>query len=155
MARDQQAHTSVQDEMKRELAEAKANEIYSSQLMRRFRDTLLNVRDGMQDEGDRVYFGSTNDADELREVVEAVDELEWDRILASSQKKPDLYARIRALNTKVRAARSVQKELLAALHQAKRLADNINEFGACTDNELYDAAWQSIEAAIAKAEGHS
>jgi hypothetical protein len=42
--------------------------------------------------------------------------------------------------------------MLAALKQAKRLTDNINEFGACTDSELYDAAWQSIEAALSKAE---
>jgi hypothetical protein len=44
-------------------------------------------------------------------------------------------------------------DMLAALEQAKRLTDNINEFGACTDSELYDAAWSSIEAAIARARG--
>jgi hypothetical protein len=147
------AHTPDRAELERALVEAKANEIYSSQLMRRFRSTLSNVRDGLEDEGDRIYFGSTNDADELRAIIEEVEELEWDRILASSQKKPDLYARIRELNTEVRAARASQKDLLAALQQAKRLTDNINEFGSCTDSELYDAAWQAIETAIAKSTG--
>ena len=87
-----------QTEMQRALTEAKANEIYSSQLMRRFRESLSNIRAALEDEGDRVYFGSTNDADELRDIIDTVEELEWDRILKSSQKKPDLWARIRELN---------------------------------------------------------
>jgi len=90
-------------EAERALAEAKANEIYSSQLMRRFHETLSNIRAGMEDEGDRIYFGSTNDADALREIVDEVEELEWDRIFASSRKKPDLWGCIRKLNTEKRA----------------------------------------------------
>lgn len=30
--------------------------------------TISNIIDGIEDEGDRVYFGSTNDADELRAI---------------------------------------------------------------------------------------
>ncbi len=105
------------------LAEAIANEIYSSQLMRRFRDTLANVRDGLEDEGDRIYFGSTNDADQLREIIDEVEELEWDRILASSQKQPDLYAQLRNLNQELRALRETHKGTLEALQlAANRLA---------------------------------
>jgi hypothetical protein len=85
------------------LTAAKADEIYASQLMRKFRDTLSNIVDGCEDEGDRVYFGSTNAADELREISEEIEELAWDKILASSQKKPDLWATIRELNAKNRA----------------------------------------------------
>lgn len=33
---------------------------------------LRNIADGIEDEGDRTYFGSTNDADELKAVVEAL-----------------------------------------------------------------------------------
>jgi hypothetical protein len=152
------AHTADQSEMARALAEAKANEIYSSQLMRRFRDTLMNVRDGLEDEGDRIYFGSTNDADQLRDIIEEVEELEWDRILASSQKKPDLYARIRELNTEVRAVRALQKELLAALRKADQFISNGTELGyiRMPDADTPDSAHDTppmIRAAIAKATG--
>ena len=30
--------------------------------------TISNIIDGIEDEGDRAYFGSTNDADELRAI---------------------------------------------------------------------------------------
>lgn len=147
-------------EMARALAEAKANEIYSSQLMRRFRDTLSNVRDGLEDEDDRIYFGSTNDADDLRAIVEEVEELEWDRVLASSQKKPDLYAQIRELNTEVRAASTMQKELLAALRKADQFISNGIDLGyiRMPDAGTPDSAHETppmIRAAIAKAEGRS
>ena len=86
-----------------DLTAAKADEIYSSQLMLKFRATLSNIVDGLEDEGDRIYFGSTNAADQLREIAEEIEELDWDRITASSQKKPDLWATIRELNEKNRA----------------------------------------------------
>lgn len=37
--------------------------------------TLNNIVRALEDEGDRVYLGSTNDADELREVVKYLDAL--------------------------------------------------------------------------------
>ena len=50
---------------------ARAKEMQSA------RDTLIWVRDELEDEGDRVYFGSTNHADQFREVVESMDEWSW------------------------------------------------------------------------------
>lgn len=159
------AQTPEQSEMARALAEAKANEIYSSQLMRRFRDTLSNVRDGLEDEGDRIYFGSTNDADQLRDIIEEIEELEWDRILASSQKKPDLYARIRELNTEVRDARSAQKELLAEIKRLRLAYVNLMETGydriialggSCDPVDVMEAgdpAIRRVNEVIARAEG--
>lgn len=157
MSTKEQAHTADQAEMARELAEAKANEIYSSQLMRMFRCTLSNIRDGLEDEGDRIYLGSTNDAEELREIAEAIEELEWDRILASSQKKPDLYARIRELNTEVRALRSVQDELLAALKAMRTVMDSGSKpeklDAALTWRECDEKARAMCDAVLAKVEG--
>ena len=120
--------TASNAEYERALTEARANEIYSSQLMRRFRDTLANVRDGLEDEGDRIYFGSTNDADLLREVIDAVEDLEWDRVLASSQKKPDLYARIRELDDEVRALRKEQKGMMDALESIDAVGVDFGHF---------------------------
>jgi hypothetical protein len=144
-------------EFEPKLTAAKADEIYASQLMRKFRDTLSNIVDGCDDEGDRVYFGSTNAADELREIAEEIEELAWDKILASSQKKPDLWATIRELNAKNRAQaasilhyQNAQVEMLAALKRAERkLAAYV---GVCTgDKELTDTVLPMVVAAIAKA----
>ena len=46
---------------------------------------------------------------------------------------------------------SATPELFAACMAAKRLIDNINEFGACTDAELYDFAAGKVNAALSKA----
>ena len=35
--------------------------------------TISNIIDGIEDEGDRAYFGSTNDADELRAIGEELE----------------------------------------------------------------------------------
>ncbi|WP_027039089.1 hypothetical protein [Mesorhizobium ciceri] len=145
-----------QTEIERALTEARANEIYSSQLMRRFRDTLSNVSQGLEDEGDRIYFGSTNDADQLRAIIDEVEELEWDRILASSKKKPDLYAQLRNLNTELRALRKSQKAMLAALKAAEQFMVNGVELGfirmpdAGTPDPAHDTL-PAVRAAIAAA----
>jgi hypothetical protein len=147
-----------QTEIERALTEARANEIYSSQLMRRFRDTLSNVRAGMEDEGDRIYFGSTNDADQLREIIDEVEELEWDRILASSKKTPDLWAKILNLNTELHALRTAQRTMLAALEKAEQFIVNGVELGFIrlpdpgTPDPAHDTL-PAIRAAIARARG--
>ena len=38
---------------------------------------------GIEDEGDRAYFGSTNDADQLRALWQRLDDLVWVKILHS------------------------------------------------------------------------
>lgn len=43
-------------------------------------------------------------------------------------------------------------EMLEALKAAKTLTENMAEFGSCNSGELFDAAWTSVRAAIAKAE---
>jgi len=58
---------------------ARAKEMQSA------RDTLIWVRDEMEDEGDRVYFGSTNHAEQFREVVEGMDDWSWHDIMRASR----------------------------------------------------------------------
>lgn len=41
----------------------------------RLRNALIDIR--VEDEGDRVYFDSTNDADLLREIVQELDDFYW------------------------------------------------------------------------------
>jgi hypothetical protein len=38
--------------------------------------SLRNIVRGLEDEGDRVFFESTNDADDLREIVERLSDWE-------------------------------------------------------------------------------
>ena len=59
--------------------------------MLRLRNVLAEVHDNIEDEGDRAYFGSTNDADSLRKVWRDLDEWNWDDIMADG-KLPDVYA---------------------------------------------------------------
>lgn len=58
---------------------ARAKEMQSA------RDTLIWIRDELQDEGDRVYFGSTNHAEQFRECVESMDEWSWHDIMRASR----------------------------------------------------------------------
>lgn len=58
--------------------------------MLRLRDALAEVHDNIEDEGDRVYFGSTNDADQLRRVWQELDAWNWDDIMADGA-LPDVY----------------------------------------------------------------
>jgi hypothetical protein len=71
----------------------KAKDASKSKLLERFRDLLLNMCDHFEDEGDRVFFGSTNDPDELREIAREMDAWKWDAIMG--QTKSDPYAKLR------------------------------------------------------------
>ena len=52
-----------------------------ARLLVKLRDHLAIIVDGIEDEGDRAYFGSTNDADELRRLWHRLDEIKWLRIM--------------------------------------------------------------------------
>lgn len=58
--------------------------------MMSLRKALTEVHDNIEDEGDRVYFGSTNDADTLKKVWQDLDAWNWDDIMADG-KLPDVY----------------------------------------------------------------
>lgn len=94
-----------------EALEHKVDAILYAQTLQQLRDTLLTVTDGIEDEGDRVYFGSTNDADSLKAIAEKIDGLHWDEIMASSQAKPDFYGDLRSLRSDLAAAESLATAL--------------------------------------------
>lgn len=78
------------------------------------RDILQFVTDGMEDEGDRVYFGSTNDAEQLRDISNGFDDWVWYDIMQQARGR-DLYAEVRALHQ--RLERSLTPEDAAGLHE--------------------------------------
>lgn len=47
----------------------------------RLHDNLEGIVMGIEEEGDRSYFGSTNDADQLKEIWQRLDQLAWLKIL--------------------------------------------------------------------------
>lgn len=47
----------------------------------KLRNTLIHVKNGIVDEGDRAYFGSTNHADQLKKIIGKLDDLAWDRVM--------------------------------------------------------------------------
>jgi len=86
------------------------------------RDALTDIKDDIEDEGDRVYFGSTNDADSFREIAERLDAIAWDEIIDPAHKQAfDLFAEL----DKTRAERNALKDLLADCY--RHMHDAYNE----------------------------
>lgn len=71
--------------------------------MLRLREALAGVHDNIEDEGDRTYFGSTNDADTFCEVWQDLDAWAWDDIM-SDGKMTDVYAASREAHTRAEVA---------------------------------------------------
>lgn len=55
--------------------------VFNRELFDEVRHFLLHVVAEMQDEGDRVYFGSTNDADHLKEIAQRMDAMKWEDVM--------------------------------------------------------------------------
>lgn len=107
----------------------KAKAISRGKLLERFRDLTLNMADNVTNEGDRVYFGSTNDYDELREIGQEMDMWKWDAIMRE-RPEPDPYADCRQL----RAALAAKDAEIAKLREAlQAIADD-----ASVPQQMYD-----------------
>jgi len=145
------------ERLTKERDEAKANEVYCSKALLRKRSTLSNVLAHMVDEGDRIYFGSTNDADELRDIIDTIEDLEWSKIMASSQAKPDLYGTISGLRKDLAAAEARASTLAAEVERLtgelrEARAQNTNQLiGHATVFEAWRARAETAEASLAEA----
>lgn len=91
------------------------------------KDTLLNVTDDIEDEGDRAYFGSSNDADALRAVTQRIDALHWDEVLAHTQPKVDLYT---AIENRMAETRAAESRALAAEARVLGLVEALKAYQA-------------------------
>lgn len=47
----------------------------------RLHTNLEGIVMGIEEEGDRSYFGSTNDADQLKQIWQNLDDISWVKIL--------------------------------------------------------------------------
>lgn len=104
------------------------------------RDILMGIRDELDDEGDRVYFGSTNHAEMLIELAEDLDGWVWDSIIRDAKKR-DYIGELAALHTKLAAERErCAKIAESATHPTGH------------DRATYEAWRDNIAAAIRRGE---
>lgn len=76
--------------------EMRANNVYMAKLLLRLRVTVDRIAGGISDEGGRVYFGDTNDADELKDLAESIQAFRWEMIMDAGKAR-DLYAEMRIM----------------------------------------------------------
>jgi hypothetical protein len=110
-------------------------------LVSKTRDKLVHVTDHIQDEGDRCYFGSTNDADDLRDLYHRMMSWIWDATDETNRMKSDPYADIRQQRARAEKAEEISSLLLENLKDARRLL---------SDQEEIDLVY--LDEVIAKAE---
>lgn len=115
--------------IKADLVEAQSHTAYYAKTLIALRDTLLGITDDLEDEGDRIYFGSTNDADRLKDITGRIDDLAWEEIMADSHPPLNLYDAIErgnderaAVETELSEAKS--RAVIAEAREAELIAQN-------------------------------
>lgn len=101
----------IELELKR-LRSDRARSISRGKILIRVRDALISIKDGIEDEVDRTYFGSMNDADAFRAVVHELDDFKWDRILAEKP-EPDVIEECRKANMRAHVAEARLEKIIA------------------------------------------
>ena len=137
----------------------KAKAISRGKLLDRFRLTMIEVKDHIEDEGDRVYFGSSNHAEALKEVIHEMDALRWERIIAE-RPEIDPYEECRKLRIRTETAVVALKEAREAFCGMAEwlLHADENEISNQASKALFaDCQRQRLEldAVILKTEGQS
>lgn len=117
-ASDREATAAAIIRLREERDSARSEASHVAKMFMRQRDVLLEVRDKIADEGDRCYFGSTNQADDLRAVVQELDNYAWDRYMRAV-KWPDYIEASRKAHARAEAAE-------AALAKAREALGAIN-----------------------------
>lgn len=114
----------------------KAKNKSKTRLLERVRYGIADVVANIVDEGDRAYFGSTNDADELRYLATEVEGWKWDDILRKSDGDP--YATIREQRNR---ADSAEAELSRLRAENERLREALKPFAAVNQKHVRTGIW--------------
>jgi hypothetical protein len=80
----------------------KAKSIARGKLLERFRCHVQEVVEHAEDEGDRVYFGTSNHFEYLKEIAEEMDMWGWDAVIRERD-EVDPYADLRKVSDENRA----------------------------------------------------
>lgn len=92
-------------------------------LVSRTRNKLVQVTDHIEDEGDRRYFGSTNDADDLKELYHEMMDWIWDAVDETNRMKSDPYADVRKQRARAKKAEAESVVLRKALTETRECLD--------------------------------
>lgn len=79
------------------------------------RDLVHDIASNIEDEGGRCYFGSTNDADNLRNVATLMDDIRW--CVEEGEKPVDWLGRVTQLGEELEAERAARDRLNEVLTQ--------------------------------------
>jgi len=107
-------------------SDLKAKLTARARLMVRARETLINIADELDDEGDRVFFGSTNDADRFRDFVRALDDWAWSDIIADASER-DYIGELREANEAIETWRDQSQCCRAAYDALTAERDRLRE----------------------------
>ena len=110
------------------------------------RDHLMMIRDHIEDEGDRVYFGSTNHAETFKEAAEELDGWAWHDSMEEAKGR-DFYAELRQLRAQMAAGEVKARD--GAFEAAACEADRAAAVHAQMGLEVPDSG-DPTEAAIRK-----
>lgn len=99
----------------------KAESIRRGRMLLRMRKVLISIRDGILDEGDLCSFGSTNHADEFRDLVEELDGFQWEQLTAEKG-QPDVFERYRQASRRASKAEADVRRLEAEAVELRRFA---------------------------------
>lgn len=127
-------------------------------LLRRIRNMLVNPRDQLDDAGDLVSFGSTNDADAFRDAVQMLEDWRWEDIMREG-KLPDLVENCRKANERADKALASRDAMLPLVAVAKTLSERNHSYVGCEIVVTCDSHGEAIRLmrllrdAVAKAEG--
>lgn len=133
----------------------KAHAVSRGKRLRAARDKFVNIRDELEDEGDRIYFGSTNDADQFKEEVAWLDDFAWDKVMGEPENwdllgaLENARAELAAERERVEIAKGQRNEYQK---QAQQLRAELAAANAWAD-EAYEKGRASRSAVVAA--GHA
>jgi hypothetical protein len=127
------------------IVELEADNTYLAKTLLDMGEKVVLFVDEFEDEGDRIYFGSTNHAEYLRDLRQKIDGLWFDRELAEKAAKGrDLYADLREV-------RESNRELVGTLQTLRGVLSGIAEHpdGDELDTTAAAVAVKLIDATLA------
>lgn len=105
--------------LEQELKAAKAESVARGRMLVHFRNEMIIIRDGIEEEGDRTYFGSTNKADLFKDEVQKLDDFKWDLIMAEKN-EPNFLDHCRDANVRADKAEASLASANALLAEAEK-----------------------------------
>lgn len=106
----------AKEEAERERDNARSDNAWLSKRLLHERSLLSSIAQDVEDEGGRVYFGRTSDADALKGFVEEIENYDFDRITRES-KWPDYIETLRAAHERLAAAETCSAALARTLER--------------------------------------